>query len=267
MKILNFFFRPILLFTLYFSYCAMSIGAEAVDVSGRDGVQQRFLWIKNDNAVASVILFPGGNGKIEISSSGSIDKDTNFLVRTRKEFASHQLNVAVMDAPSDRLEKNNGMMGGFRNSNKHAKDIAAVVAYIKKQSSAPVWLVGTSRGTESAANGGVHLANDIAGIILTSSVSEPNKKGVSLPEMELDKIIVPTLIVSHQDDKCRVTPPEGAEQIKKGLTKAPKVEVKFFSGGDKPQSDPCKPKSAHGFLGIENEVVKYIADFIKTNSK
>jgi hypothetical protein len=256
---------PLLLICIFFA--APAYADETVDLTTRGDIIQRFLWMPRDGAVASVILFPGGKGKIKITDDSEIKKGGNFLVRSRDKFSNYKLNVAVFDAPSDQYGKRGMKDGAFRYSDKHIKDIAAVITYIKKKVDVPVWLVGTSRGTESAAYGAINLDSMVDGLILTASMTEENDNGVSLPEMELHKITVPTLIISHEDDACHVTLPEGSELIKNGLTKAPKVELKFFSGGDEPRSNPCKAKSAHGFLGIESEVVKYIADFIKTNSQ
>ena len=88
-----------------------------------------------------------------------------------------------------------------------------------------------------------------------------------MTDLALDKIRVPTFVVAHEDDECRVTPPDGAERIAKGLVNAPKVAVKMFSGGAPPGSNPCKAKTAHGFLGIERDVVAAIAAFIKSASR
>ena len=81
----------------------------------------------------------------------------------------------------------------------------------------------------------------------------------------LEKIKVPVLIVAHEDDSCWVTPPEGAEDIKKMLSNASRVGVKYFTGGKESLTNPCRAKSAHGFYGIEEEVVRYIANFVKNN--
>ena len=56
----------------------------------------------------------------------------------------------------------------FRLGDKHASDIAAVVAELKKRfDNVPVFLVGTSRGTISAANGARAPGNNIAGVVLS----------------------------------------------------------------------------------------------------
>ncbi len=128
----------------------------------------------------------------------------------------------------------------------------------------PVWLIGTSRGTESATHIAIHSKQQPNGLVLTSSMSEMNSSGTAVTEMALDKIKIPTLIVAHKKDGCWVTPPEGAEEIRSGVTNALKLEVVYFEGGDK-GSNPCSAKSYHGFFGIEDQVIERIAAFINSN--
>jgi len=40
-------------------------------------------------------------------------------------------------------------------------------------------------------------------------------------------------------------------------------EIKLFSGGDTPRSsNPCQARTYHGYLGIEDKVVRFITSFI-----
>lgn len=240
---------------------------ELVTLETRPGVSQNFLLVKPDNPVASVILFAGGNGVLDVrhqagqTQFGSMGN--NFLVRSREYFAKQGLVVAVVDAPSDRK---NGMYG-FRNSAEHVTDIASVIAYLKKGFGLPVWLIGTSRGTESAAYVASHSSGEIGGLVLTSSMTEKNNKGEAVTHMALDRIRVPTLIVAHESDACRFTPPEGAKEIAQRLVNSPQVAVKYFSGGYEPKSQPCQALSAHGFFGIESKVLAAITDFITSTPK
>ena len=242
--------------------------AELVTLKTRPEVDQKFILIKPDKPVASVILFGGGKGTLNLSSfSGSPTigwGKNNFLVRTRDMFAKHGFLVAVVDAPSDRKSRT-GMLGGFRTSEDHVEDIDHVVGYLREMADVPVWLVGTSRGTESATCIAINSKQHPDGLVLTSSMSVPNPKGTLVTEMDLERITIPTLIVANTDDGCWVTPPEGAEEIAGMLSSSKKVEVKMFSGGDTPISKPCKAMSYHGFLGIEDEVVSFISGFIKSN--
>ena len=179
-------------------------------------------------------------------------------------FAKNGFLVAVVDSPSDKKSKK-GMLGGFRVSMDHVEDIDHVISYLRTQADIPVWLIGTSRGTESATNIAINSKQQPDGLVLTSSESVPNAEGTPVTDMNLEKITMLTLIVAHGEDKCRNTPPEGAEQIAGMLTNSRKVEVKMFSGGDTPKSKPCKAMSYHGFFGIEDKVVNFISDFIKSN--
>lgn len=234
----------------------------------RNGVEQKVLLLKPDSTKASVILFAGGKGALGLSSlfgRASIKwGKKNFLVRTRNLFLNNGFLVAVVDAPSD-MQSKNGMLGGFRDSPEHVEDIDHVIKYLRQQVNAPIWLVGTSRGSESAANVAINSRQKPDGLVLTSSITVMNNKGTAITDMNLSRVSVPTLIVANTDDKCPKTPANGADEIAALLVKAKRVEVKKFSGGSIPESKPCKAMSYHGFLGIEDEVIDYISSFIKSN--
>ncbi len=250
--------------SLLLSFSINTQANELITLKTRPDVEQKFILMTPDKPVASVILFAGGNGVLDISGSNSINKkENNFLVRSRDYFLDNNFIVAIVDAPSDAQDKQ-GMKFGFRDSDEHMKDMDYVIAYLKKHANVPVWLVGTSRGTESAANLAIESKQKPHGVVLTSPMSVENAKGTAVNEMELEKITIPTLIVAHEDDGCHVTPPEGAEEIKEMLTAAAKVEIKMFSGGSE-SGRACKGSSYHGFESIEEKVVNYIAGFIKSN--
>ena len=242
-----------------------------VSIQTPRGTTQAFVLIKPDRPVASVMLFAGGHGALGLTSASSMKwGEGNFLVRSRDKFSAHDLMVAVVDAPSDQKQ---GMNAIFRMSGAHAADIGAVAAYLKQQAGVPVWLIGTSMGTFSAAGGAI-AGHGIDGLVLTSTITrsrpewkiaQSHRDGVS--SMELKAIAVPTLIVSHRDDGCSVTPASDAPKLRNHLTRARKVDIALLDGGDPPRSEPCEAKSQHGFLGIESRAVSTIATFIKTNSK
>jgi len=258
--------RSALFIIVLFTFMRPVSADQVIELNTRPQVIQQFLLIEHPDPIANVILFAGGKGKLKLNEGWLRRRGNNFLVRTRKDLAALGFTVALLNAPSDR-QGAQGMFGGFRGSKEHAQDIDGVVSYLKALNDAAVWLVGTSRGTESAANGAIRLQGNINGLVLTASVTEPNNKGVELPRMDLATITVPTLIISHKDDKCRVTPPEGSEKIKAGLTRAPEVVIKYFAGGKDPFLDSCKGLSPHGFYGIEREVISEIAAFITRNSR
>lgn len=261
-----------------------------IEIETRPAVKVKFILIEPENPVASVILFAGGHGDLRLTSffgKPSINWGSNiFLVRTREDFAKHGLVVALVDKPSDKPSGdkisaryglntwNNETKEQFRMSNEHAQDIKSVASYLKKDSNIPVWLVGTSWGTVSAANAAIRIKEGIDGLVLTSSMTRAGRNWhiyKSYPNiiinMDLDKISVPTLIVSHKEDKCNITPATDAPKIAEGIVNSSKVEIMYFTGGKRPIEEECYGLSAHGFYGIETEVVSAIADFIKSNSK
>jgi pimeloyl-ACP methyl ester carboxylesterase len=265
-------------------------GASIVSISTPRGVQQAFILIKPDHPVASVILFAGGEGALGLTSGSSLelgaedfDYAGNFLVRSREKFAGHSFMVAVVDTPSDHHD---GMIPPFRISKDHAIDIGAVAEYMKSQASVPVWLVGTSAGTWSAARGAIGAGRDgiatgsIDGLVLTSTVTHtpPDSEfGKVFPEyarnfpegvlsMALPQIRIPTFIMSHRDDSCEWTPPADAPALAMRLRRASKVEIAVLAGGDPPQSDECDAYAPHGYFGIEAQAVDTIARFINANS-
>lgn len=265
--------RAVLLSVVAMMLLAGSADAEStlVSIQTPRGAKQAFILIKPEKPVASVILFAGGHGALGLKSASDMKWGAgNFLVRSRDKFESHNLMVAVLDAPSDRQS---GMNAIFRMSKPHADDIAAVAAHLKKLAPVPVWLVGTSMGTFSAAEGAV-AAKGVDGLVLTSTItrSKPDWKiakshANGVASMALGNVTVPALIVSHQKDGCDITPAADAPKLRKALSKSKKVDVVLLDGGDVPISEPCQAKSQHGFFGIETKAVNAIAEFVKANSK
>jgi hypothetical protein len=248
---------------------AAAASADLVSIQTPRGVKQAFILIKPDKPVASVILFAGGHGGLGLKSASAMNWGrANFLIRTRETFAAQGLMVAVMDAPADRPK---GMNAIFRMSAEHGADIGAVAEHLKKQANVPVWLVGTSMGTFSAAEGAI-AAKNIDGLVLSSTITrakpdwkiaQSHRDGVA--SMGLSGVTVPTLILSHKQDGCDITPPGDAAKLAKQLGKARKVETVLLDGGSKPESEACEAKSQHGFWGIEDKAVNAIAAFVKAN--
>ena len=237
------------------------------DLGTRPGVTQRFLLIKPEKPVAAVILFAGGHGGLNISGDRGFGWGRgNFLVRSRELFARHELLVAVIDAPSDRLPS--PALDFFRDTAAHAEDVRHVIAALRKEANAPVWLVGTSRGTTSVANAAIRLKDASPdGIVLTSSMVGNRAGWGSLNLMDVADIKVPTLVVHHENDGCRATLYQDAKAMFEKLAAAPKKEFVTFKGDGPPKGPPCEAHHYHGFIGIEDEVVARIADWIKANSK
>ncbi|HVO04528.1 MAG TPA: hypothetical protein VMT54_20185 [Candidatus Cybelea sp.] len=225
------------------------------------GGSERALLITPGQPKATLILFPGGDGVIGLGSDGSIATGSNFLVRSRRHWGELGFAVLLPDVPSGQ----SGLMGQ-RLTDSYAAAVSALVGFAKQQSAAPVWLIGTSQGTNAVVNAASRMTHrEIAGIVLTSTLTEPGT-GSMLRETvfgaKLAAIDVPVLIVSHSEDACKLSPPTDDARVKAALTGAPQAEITTESGGKPADSDACGAKSAHGFYGIEGETIRQIADWI-----
>lgn len=222
----------------------------------RPGVTERFVLITPEHPIASLILFSGGDGQLRISDDGDIRASkNNFLVRTRDQWVAQGFQVALVDMPSDGVE---------RDSYRYAQDIRYVAEFLKKKSNIPLWLVGTSRGTTSAASVSVKFASDtlLNGVVLTSSIFEGEG---SVTALDLSRIKVPVLVVHHRDDGCHVTPYELTSTLLGHLSSAPAKELITIEGGSD-SGKPCEAMAHHGYNGVESVVVQKVSDWIKAHS-
>ena len=248
---------------LFITLAAASASAaeKVVDIPTRPGVTQRFLLISPPDPRAAVVLFAGGHGGLQLSESGALQwGHGNFLVRSAPLFASRKLTVAIIDAPSDRQSAPH--LGGFRQSAEHAADVQAVVAWLREHTRLPVWLVGTSRGTQSAAavalRSGAHAGPD--GIVLTATILS-DKRSRPVTDMALEKLRIPVLVVHHEQDACRSTLFSDVPRLMEKLTSAPRKELIAVRGG-KDEGNPCAGRAYHGFNGLEEDVIEKIAAWV-----
>lgn len=242
---------------------AQSAAPRVVDIPTRTGVTQRFVYIASSAAPkASVILLAGGHGGLQINEAGGFGwGGGNFLVRTRRQFADAGLAVAVIDAPSDKQSP--PYLSGSRQKPEHRADVLAAIAWLKQQSPVPVWLVGTSRGTQSAA----YIATEASpaqggpdGLVLTSSILL-DPKGRAVPKLPLEKLAIPVLVVHHEQDGCKVCPYSEIPAMMEKLGKTPKAQLISVSGGQS-RGDPCEAMAYHGFNGLEADVVGKITRWV-----
>ena len=232
-----------------------------VDIPTRPGVTQRMVVLSPPEPKAAVILFAGGHGGLQIFPNGSMKwGEGNFLVRVRQLFANAGLAVAVIDAPSDRQSP--PFLSGFRQRPEHAAEVKAVIGWLRENANVPVWLIGTSRGTQSAAYVTTELARPDGpdGLVLTSTILTDDK-GRPVPAMPLDKIRVPVLVVHHEQDGCALCPFSAVPILMGKLGTAPRTQLLSFKGGEN-RGDPCEAFAYHGFNGPEREVVQQIAVWI-----
>jgi len=244
------------------AFAAATASAEVADVKSPRGGTVRILVEKADNPFVTVVLFAGGDGGLDMSTSGEIrNLKGNFLLRTRRHFRSHGANTAVIDAPSDRSNLNE-----FRDTEGHARDVGAVIRHLKDTLKLPVWVIGTSNGTTSAANAGVRLAATAErpdGVVLTSTRMATTRVATGVPDLALGRINGPVLIAHHKSDSCFVTPPERVPDLATALKNAKPVKVLWYEGGSGMKGDPCEARHYHGFVGIETTVVADIVAWIR----
>lgn len=233
---------------------------EVVNLKTRDGVTVRSLVLIPPAPKAAVIAFVGGNGVLDMFPNGDIRKlEGNFLARSRFAFAESGLVVVLVDAPSDRL-RDPFMYKGFRESPEHATDIQAVIAWTREKTKLPVYLLGTSRGTESSTYLAINLKGGDApdGVILTSIMLAGETSVLRQP---VEKMTQAVLLVQHEKDACDHCPFAEVQTLKQRLTSAKKVDVFAFTGGIS-EGPACGARAHHGYNGIEKEVVGKISEWV-----
>ena len=237
------------------------IAQRVVDIPTRPGTTQRFVLLAPQQPRAAVVLFAGGHGGLQVSDNGSLKWGAgNFLVRSRQLFAELDLLVAVVDAPSDR--QNPPHLSGFRQTREHVADIKAVIAWLREQAKVPVWLIGTSRGTQSAAFLATQLRGQEGpdGLVLTATVLRDDR-GRPVPDMELGRLTIPVLVVHHEQDGCRLCLFSDIPRLMDKLAALPRKELMAFKGGEN-RGDPCEAFAHHGFNGLERQVVAQISGWM-----
>ena len=214
--------------------------------------------------LAAVVLLEGDDGTVTLGGTSEDPQiqSEGFLARNADAFAAQGLLVALVGVPSDRAT---GVDISYRISSQQSDDVAAVVAWIDARASLSVWVLGMSLGSYSAANSAVRLNGVVDGFAVCSASTAPT--GGPLPggllDMNLDQITIPSLVVGHQDDTCPGTPPTGVAAIAGRLTSSRSITQKIFTGGSPAMSQPCGPRSAHGYFGIDDEVVAFMTGVMR----
>jgi pimeloyl-ACP methyl ester carboxylesterase len=223
-------------------------------------------------AKGGVILMAGGSGRLDISGGDVHALRFNQLVRTRALYQKAGYLTLVPDIAPDMKVGDAGVTESYRGSAEHAQDIGVMVTYLRQHGAAKVWVVGTSRGTLSAANAVSRLAGqpqrpDAA--VLTSGfwALGEQARGPSIWKIaeqgRAQNLAVSTLLVRHLQDACEFSNPANvpafAEWLKGG---GAEVAIRDLSGGLPPESDPCEARAAHGFYGLDPQVVQEITNWM-----
>jgi hypothetical protein len=210
-----------------------ALADETVSIGG-----SRAVLIKPNAPRASVILLPGGDGRIAAGDHGDINGlKGNQLVRTRQAYAARGLAVLVVDA-------NTPLDGAVQ-----------YMAAIKR----PVTVIGTSRGTIRAAQGIAGGARPDALVLTSGLLSAESGSGQNVMSILGSPASLPrTLVIHHRQDSCRLTLPAGVEPFVKWS--AGRARAVWVSGGVS-EGDPCEARAYHGFNGLDGQIVGIAAGF------
>jgi hypothetical protein len=223
------------------------------DIPTRPGVHVRVeITTPPIEARGILVLFAGGNGILAIAQDGTLRSGKgNFLIRSRAEFAKSDRQTAPY-------------LGGVRQTESHVADVKATLAWLRARvPNLPIWLVGTSRGTQSVAYFASqvrHADGGADGIVLTATIFSDDRSR-AVPAMALDRIDVPTLFVHHRRDACRHCDFAAAEPTLARVAAAPRKALIAMDGGIA-QGDPCEAFAHHGFNGIETQTIAEIIGWI-----
>jgi dienelactone hydrolase len=249
------------------AHCVRRVTTErAVDLPTRPGHHVRALVIGTERAAGSVILLAGGHGNLDLDSDGCIGWGrNNQLVRTRHAYAARGL-VAIVPDVADDFKVGSGATYAYRWSAAHAQDLAALVAFAA-QIARPVYLIGTSRAALSVANlaSRPDLRPQPDAVVITSGMLidvDGMRPSVQRNVPHLDEMRAPMLVLYHKHDLCRYTPASSAEAFRRLASGVSRFDIKLLSGGTLATSGLCKGLSAHGFRGLDRQVVDTIVSWL-----
>jgi hypothetical protein len=248
----------------FYTYAAAA-AEPTVEVPSRNQ-KIRAILLKPEKPVASVILLVGGHGKMDIAPNGDIKWGRgNQLIRTRAEYLKQGFAVLVPDIAPD-WKTPTGVVNGYRWHPRMGQDLGAMVAYMRTIAE-PVIVVGTSRAAVSA--GVMLLVTDGKNrpdyVVLTAAMLMPSGNQPSFLkaiQSNKQKAQVPMFVIGHKKDQCDFTLPQSIDAFK-AWRGGDGLDVLLLDG---PQGTghPCEAKAAHGFIGIDDQVVKAVSGWIKS---
>jgi hypothetical protein len=230
-----------LFFSILLAACGLVANAWAADelVSVRSPEAGTVAYVLTTGAAKpayAVILMPGGNGILDPRMSNgrlALRAGGNFLIRSRALFASGPFVAASTDATTS------------------PERILAIAGDLQQRfGPLKVYVVGTSRSTESTMALSAPLDGKVAGFVHSSSMS-------AIATFDPRKFRSRHLIVLHRMDACRVTRPSAGEASHRSYG----TELIEMEGG-KSTGDDCEAFAYHGYNGIEAETVEKIKAWI-----
>lgn len=190
-------------------------------------------------------------------------------MRTRALYAAAGFITLVPDIAPD-LKDGTGGVSRYRFDAPHAQDIGAMVAWLRSRTS-KVAVVGTSRGSISAANAAIRLSGPRRpdAIVITSPYLHPpdHREGhVRKIAGDDPKRLSPLYVLVHEKDGCEGTSPKALAGFKTWYEASGRSLTSLaLTGGGPGSGDPCEANSPHGFVGLDGKVVDIVTDWIKRN--
>ena len=152
------------------------------DIPAADGSTQRFLHVRPDAPVATLVNIPGGDGRYNFASDGSSVTAVGQCsppYRNRAALADRGIAVVLIDATTS------GTVGQFEN-------VLAVIREVRRRDNAPIWISGGSASTIATAFAASSLPADIPGGVLFVS---PDR-----PPATVSQITRPAGVIYHASD-------------------------------------------------------------------
>ncbi|OAJ63833.1 hypothetical protein A6V36_17655 [Paraburkholderia ginsengiterrae] len=258
--------KPLIRFALPVCAFACTVAAalpaqagELVQVPVRQS-QTQAIYIEQPAAAPPwvIVLFAGDQGVVALNESGPTAMQGNFLLRTAGYWTSAGDAMAIVDAPSD---QSSGMADAFRLSETHAQDLHVIAAALRQRfPAAKIALVGTSRGSISVGDVLQREPRLADAYILTSPVTVSWRGEAGLSGAHWDVGATPVLVVSNENDSCRVSPFRAA----RALAEDNRLRFLAVSSNERGgvRADECGGKSPHGFLGIESQVLSALSQWL-----
>ena len=211
------------------------------------------------------VLLPGSPSVVRPVVQGGVMTNSqltgNFLIRSRRHLADERIATLVVDCPTD---SGDTCASAYQASAQRQIDVQLLIAKVQQMqpSLKQVWLVGTSLGTVSSSFMALYGGSTYAGAFHTASITEPLAKHSygELYNFDYGKAGIPQILVHHRDDPCSVTTYTGVARI----AAAYKLPLVTVTGGCGFTGGACQAHTQHGFKGREQEVMRFIAETMKT---
>ena len=179
------------------------------------------------------------------------------MIRERAALAEWGANVFIFPNPSKQK-----ISFKYRQSEEHLNAINAVIHHVRSLNSDPVFLVGFSKGSVSAASFGKQYPARVDGVALLSGIYKSNKKRpnkFAMGRITSGRYLAPLLVLHHANDQCKVTWPSSARSFFESLDAKEKHLIMLTDGT--PTGGLCGPLHYHGFEGVEASAVRGLIDW------